>query len=39
MSAPAPAVSPELNALMRSLKLGRLNGTLPGRLALANTNG
>ena len=35
MSAPAPTVSPELKALMRRLKLGRLLDTLPERLALA----
>ncbi len=39
MSAPAPAVSPELKALMRKLKLGRMNDTLPERLALAKTHG
>lgn len=38
MSAPAP-VSPELKALMRKLKLGRLLDTLPERLALAKTHG
>lgn len=38
MSAPAPA-SPELKALMRKLKLGRMNDTLPERLALAKTHG
>ena len=35
MSAPAPSVAPELKALMRRLKLGRLLDTLPERLALA----
>jgi DNA replication protein DnaC len=39
MSAPTPTVSPELKALMRKLKLGRLNDTLPERLALAKTHG
>jgi DNA replication protein DnaC len=37
MNAPAP-VSPELKALMRKLKLGRLLDTLPERLALAKTH-
>lgn len=35
MSAPAPSVSPELKALMRRVKLGRLLDTLPERLTLA----
>src|SRR3989337_1254729 len=35
MTTPAPNVSPELKALMRRLKLGRLLDTLPERLALA----
>lgn len=35
MTAPAPSVAPELKALMRRLKLGRLLDTLPERLALA----
>jgi len=39
MSAPTPTVSPELKALMRKLKLGRMNDTLPERLALAKTHG
>ncbi len=39
MSTPTPTVSPELKALMRKLKLGRLNDTLPERLALAKTHG
>ena len=39
MSAPATTVSPELKALMRKLKLGRLLDTLPERLALAKTHG
>ena len=38
MSAPAPAVSPELRVLMRRLKLGRLLDTLPERLALARSH-
>jgi DNA replication protein DnaC len=38
MSAPAPAVSPELRVLMRRLKLGRLIDTLPERLALARSH-
>ena len=37
MSAPAPAVSAELNALLRRLKLGRCTDTLPERLALAKS--
>jgi DNA replication protein DnaC len=39
MTAPAPSVSPDLKALMRKLKLGRMNDTLPERLALAKTHG
>lgn len=39
MSAPAPAVSAELNALLRRLKLGRCADTLPERLALAKSRG
>ena len=35
MTAPAPSVSPELKALMRRVKLGRLLDTLPERLTLA----
>lgn len=35
MSAPAPAISPELKKLLRHLKLGRCTDTLPERLALA----
>ena len=35
MSALTPSVSPELRALMRRLKLGRLLDTLPERVALA----
>lgn len=38
MSAPTPAVSPELRVLMRRLKLGRLLDTLPERLALARAH-
>lgn len=38
MSAPAPTVSPELRALMRRLRLGRLLDTLPERLALARSH-
>jgi len=37
MSAPAPAVSAELKALLRRLKLGRCTDTLPERLALAKS--
>jgi DNA replication protein DnaC len=37
MSAPAPAISPELKALLRRLKLGRCTDTLPERLALAKS--
>jgi DNA replication protein DnaC len=37
MSAPAPAVSAELKALLRRLKLGRCTATLPERLALAKS--
>jgi DNA replication protein DnaC len=39
VSAPTGTVSPELKALMRKLKLGRMNDTLPERLALAKTHG
>jgi DNA replication protein DnaC len=39
VTAPTPAVSPELAALMRRLKLGQLLETLPERLALAKTHG
>jgi DNA replication protein DnaC len=35
VSAPAPAISPELRKLLRALKLGRCADTLPERLALA----
>ena len=35
MTMPTPSVAPELKALMRRLKLGRLLDTLPERLALA----
>lgn len=35
LSAITPSVSPELRALMRRLRLGRLLDTLPERLALA----
>lgn len=35
----APAVSPELKALLRRVKLGRCLETLPERLALARTGG
>jgi DNA replication protein DnaC len=38
MTAPAPTVSPELRALLRRVKLGKLLDTLPERLALARTN-
>ena len=38
MTAPAPVVTPELRALMRRVKLGKLLDTLPERLALAKTN-
>ena len=37
MSAPAPALSPELRKLLRALKLGRCADTLPERLALAKS--
>ena len=37
MSAPAPTVSPELKALLRRVKLGKVLDTLPERLALART--
>lgn len=37
MSAPLPAISPELRALLRRLKLGKSLDTLPERLALAKT--
>ena len=39
MSAPAPVVTPELRALLRRVKLGKLLDTLPERLALAKANG
>lgn len=39
MTAPAPTISPELRALLRRVKLGKLLDTLPERLALAKTNG
>ena len=39
MSAPAPALSPELGKLLRALKLGRCADTLPERLALAKGRG
>lgn len=39
MTAPDIAVTPELRALLRRVKLGRLLDTLPERLALAKTNG
>jgi hypothetical protein len=35
----APAVTPELKALLRQVKLGRCLDTLPERLALASTGG
>jgi DNA replication protein DnaC len=35
MSAPAPAITPGLRALLRQVKLGQLMATLPERLALA----
>jgi DNA replication protein DnaC len=38
MNAPTPTVSPDLKALMRKLKLGRLLDTLPERLALAKSH-
>jgi len=38
MTAPAPTISPELRALLRRVKLGKLLDTLPERLALARTN-
>jgi DNA replication protein DnaC len=38
MSAPTPSISPELRALMRRLKLGKLLDTLPERVALARTH-
>ena len=39
MSAPAPTVPPELKALLRRVKLGKVLDTLPERLALARTGG
>ncbi len=39
MTAPAPSISPELRALLRRVKLGKLLDTLPERLALAKTSG
>jgi DNA replication protein DnaC len=38
MTAPATTVNPELRALLRRVKLGKLLDTLPERLALARTN-
>ena len=38
MSTPTPTVPPELKALMRRLRLGKLLVTLPERLALARTH-
>ncbi|MEX2660083.1 MAG: IS21-like element helper ATPase IstB [Acidimicrobiales bacterium] len=38
MTAPAPAVTPELRRLLRRVKLGKLLDTLPERLALAKAN-
>jgi len=38
MTTPTPSVAPELKALMRRLKLGRLLDTLPERLALARSH-
>jgi DNA replication protein DnaC len=37
MSVPPPSVTPELNSLLRRLKLGRCADTLPERLALAKS--
>src|SRR4051794_3657090 len=37
MTTPTPVISPELNGLLRRLKLGRCTDTLPERLALANS--
>ena len=37
MSAPAPQITAELNALLRRLKLGRCTDTLPERVALARS--
>ena len=37
MTAPAPTITPQLNSLLRALKLGRCADTLPERLALAKT--
>ena len=39
MTAPTPTLSPELRALLRRVKLGKLLDPLPERLALAKTNG
>jgi DNA replication protein DnaC len=38
MSTLSPSVSPELKALMRKLRLGQMNDTLPERLSLAKTH-
>jgi len=38
MSAPVPSISPELRALMRRLRLGKLLDTLPERVALARAH-
>src|SRR4051812_13443147 len=39
MTAPTPIISPQLNSLLRALKLGRCTDTLPERLALAKNDG
>src|SRR6266568_4852117 len=38
MSAPAPAITPELRSLLRAVKLGQLLPTLPERLTLARAH-
>jgi DNA replication protein DnaC len=38
MNAPTPQITPELNTLLRRVKLGRCTDTLPERLALARSH-
>ena len=38
MNAPVPSIAPELRALLRRLRLGKLLDTLPERAALARTH-
>jgi hypothetical protein len=39
MTPPAPAITAELRALLRQVKLGQTMATLPERLALARARG